>query len=100
MARQVTWAPKALQDLFNCFDYILADHPPNADRVRDRMMKRVQSLSEMPTGRPGRVFRTFESPVAKTSMIVCYEVPDKDTLHVLRIIHAKRNWPQEEWPEE
>jgi toxin ParE1/3/4 len=100
MAKRVTWAPKALADLYSCFDYILADHPPNADRVRDRILKRVMSLSEMTTGRPGRVFGTFEAYVPKTPMIICYEVPNKDTLHILRIIHAKRHWPAGEWPTE
>lgn len=100
MARRVIWAPKAQRDLFNCFDYILADHPPNAERVRDRILKRVASLSEMATGRPGRVFGTFEALVPKTSMIICYEVPDKDSLHILRLIHAKRNWSEGTWPEE
>jgi toxin ParE1/3/4 len=100
VARRVIWAPKARQDLFDCFDCILADHPPNAYRVRERILKRVTSLSDMPTGRPGRVFGTFEIHVPKTSMIICYELPDKDTLHVLRLIHAKRNWEEGKWPEE
>jgi toxin ParE1/3/4 len=100
MAKRVTWAPKALADLYSCFDYILADHPPNADRLRNRILKRVMSLSEMTTGRPGRVFGTFEAYVPKTSMIICYEVPGKDTLHILRLIHAKRDWSSGEWPKE
>jgi plasmid stabilization system protein ParE len=100
MAKRVTWAPKALADLYACFDYILADHPPNADRVRHRILKRVMLLSEMTTGRSGRVFGTFEAYVPKTSMIICYEVPDKDTLHILRLIHAKRDWPSGDWPTE
>lgn len=99
MARRVIWAPKAQRDLFDCFDYIFADHPPNADLVRNRILKRVTSLSDMTTGRPGRVFGTFEALVTKTSMIICYELPDKQTLHVLRIIHAKRSWPDGGWPE-
>jgi toxin ParE1/3/4 len=95
----VTSASKARQDLFDCFDYSLADHPPNAYRVRERILKRVASLSEMPTGRTGRVFGTFEAYVPLTSMIICHEVPDKDTLQVLRLINAKRSWPEGEWPE-
>jgi toxin ParE1/3/4 len=100
MARQLTWAPRAQRDLFDCFDYILTDHPPNAERVRNRILKRVASLANMATGRPGRVFGTFEVPIPKTSMIICYELPDTQTLHVLRLIHAKRNWPEDQWPEE
>jgi toxin ParE1/3/4 len=95
MARRVTWAPKAQQDLF---DYILGDHPPNAELVRNRILKRVASPSDMATGRPSRVFGTFEVPIPKTSVIIYYELPDKHTLPVLRVIHAKRNWPEGEWP--
>jgi toxin ParE1/3/4 len=82
--------------LFDCFDYILADHPPNAERVSNRILKRVASLSNMATGRPGRVFGTLEVPIPKTSMIICFELPNKQTLNVLRLIDAKRNWPEEE----
>jgi plasmid stabilization system protein ParE len=37
---------------------------------------------------------TYENPVARTSLIIVYQVTD-ETLHIVRIIHAKGNWREE-----
>jgi hypothetical protein len=50
-------------------------------------------------GRAGRVVGTYEKPVARTSLIIVYQATD-EILHIVRIIHAKRNWPEGEWPGE
>ncbi len=50
-------------------------------------------------GRAGRVVGTYEKPVARTSLIIVYQATD-EILHIVRIIHAKRNWPEREWPGE
>lgn len=98
--RQAIWAPKARIDLLLNLDYVAADSSLNANLVRERILARVISLANLTTGRAGRVFGTYEVYVPKTSLIICYDVPDEDTLHILRIIHAKRNWPEGEWPRE
>ncbi len=100
MTRRVIWAPKARKDLFHHLDYIYNESPGNAELVRDRILLRVISLGQTATGRTGRVFGTYEAYVPKTSLIISYEVPDAKTLHVLRIIHAKRNWPEGVWPQD
>jgi plasmid stabilization system protein ParE len=96
--RLVIWAPKARRDLFQHLDYVAADSLQNAERVRTRILSRVVSLASMTTGRAGRVFGTYETYVPKTSLIICYEVPDQKTLQVLRIIHTSRNWTEGQWP--
>lgn len=98
MSRHVIWAPKARKDLFAHLDYIGSDSLQGAALVRERILSRVDLLGHNATGRAGRVFGTYEVSVAKTSLIISYEIPDQKTLHVLRIIHARRNWPEGEWP--
>jgi plasmid stabilization system protein ParE len=100
LARQVVWAPQSKRDLFQQLDYIHSDNPSNAELVNNRILSRVINLSEAPTGRTGRVFGTYEAFVAKTSLVICYELPDDSTLHILRIIHAKRQWLEGEWPKD
>jgi toxin ParE1/3/4 len=100
MSRRVVWAPKAAQDLAHHIDYIALDSPRNATLVSDRIFKRVMSLGDRATGRPGRVMGTYEVYVHRTSLVVCYELPDAGTLHVLRIIHEARDWPRDEWPKD
>ena len=99
VTRQIVWAPKAKKDFFHHLDYIQADSPNDAELVRDRILTRVMSLAKTPTGRPGRVFGTYEIFVPKTSLIISYELPDDKTLHILRLTQARRNWPENEWPE-
>jgi toxin ParE1/3/4 len=100
MARRIVWAPKASKDFLAAIDFIAADAPANARRVADRVLRRVESLATMATGRPGRVADTYEAYVLRTSLIIAFELPDKSTINILRIIHAKRNWPEGEWPEQ
>jgi toxin ParE1/3/4 len=99
MARRIVWAPKASRDFLGAIDFIERESPTAARRVSERILKRVESLSEMATGRPGRVSGTYEIFVLRTSHVIAFELPDKSTLHILRIIHAKRNWPEGEWPQ-
>lgn len=99
MTLQIVWAPKAKKDFFHHLDYIHSDNPYNAELVRDRILTRIASMAITPTGRYGRVFGTYEIYVPKTALIISYELPDDKTLHILRLIHAKRNWPEGEWPE-
>ncbi len=98
MARRIIWAPKATRDFLAAIDFIEADSKVNGSRVADRLLKRVESLAAMATGRAGRVAGTYEVYMPRTSYIIVFELPDKSTIHVLRVIHAKRNWPEGEWP--
>ncbi len=100
MPRLVIWSPKARKDFFAHLDYIGSDSLQSAALVRERILSRVDLLANSATGRAGRVFGTYEVYVPKTSLIISFEIPDQKTLHVLRIIHTKRNWPEGEWPQD
>ena len=60
-------------------------------------------LSDIPTGRPGRVAGTFEKSLAPLPWILCYAIDgqkEDERILILRIIHTARNWPQGSWPSE
>jgi plasmid stabilization system protein ParE len=100
MRRHVVWAPEALRDLASQLTYIAADSKDAARLVRKRVHAAVELLAERPVGRPGRVNKTYEKPVLRTSYIIAYELPDDRRLHILRVIHSARDWPEGEWPED
>jgi toxin ParE1/3/4 len=99
MKRRVRWSDKAAADYHDQLTYIAVDSPLNAELIDQRIVAGVELLASRPTGRAGRVAGTYEKSVTGTSLIVAYML-EGETLHVLRIIHAKRNWPTGEWPKE
>lgn len=98
--RTVDWSIGAQQDLDDIIDYVGADNPYVARRIRDRLKAAVDSLAFMPAARPGRIADTFEKPVTGLPYVIAFALPDRDTLRILRIIHASRNWPKGEWPDD
>jgi plasmid stabilization system protein ParE len=100
MSRKIVWAPKATKDLASHIDYISMESPRNAVLASDRIFKRVMSLSSVAAGLPGRVPGTYEAHVPKTSLIICFELPHAGALHILRIIHDARDWPEGTRPED
>jgi toxin ParE1/3/4 len=99
MKRRISWSAKASADYHGQLEFIAEENPNNADLVDQRLMAAIDLLSEMPVGRAGRVAGTYEKPVTRTSLIIAYRVTS-ETLHIIRIIHAKRNWPEGGWPKE
>jgi toxin ParE1/3/4 len=99
MKRRVAWGEKATADYHQQLRFIADQNPGNADLVDQRLMAAIETLADIPIGRAGRVAGTYEKPVTKTSLIIAYQLSD-ETLHIIRIIHAKRNWPEGEWPRE
>ena len=99
MKRRIAWETKASADYHAQLHYIAEQNPNNADLVDQRLMATIEKLADMPMGRAGRVVGTYEKPVARTSLIIVYQATD-EILYIVRIIHAKRNWPEGEWPKE
>ena len=97
MKRQISWSAKASADYHGQLEFIAEENPNNADLVDQRLMAAIDLLSEMPVGRAGRVAGTYEKPVTRTSLIIAYRVT-AETLHIIRVIHAKCNWPEGKWP--
>jgi toxin ParE1/3/4 len=99
MKRRVRWSDKAAADYHDQLTYIADDSPTNAELVDKRIIAAIELLASRPIGRAGRVTGTYEKSVAGTSLIVAYLL-EGETLHVLRIIHTKRNWVEGEWPKD
>lgn len=99
MKRRIAWSAKASADYHQQLGFIAEQDASNADLVDQRLMSAIEILAEVPNGRVGRVTGTYEKLVAKTSLIIVYQVTD-ETLLVIRIIHSKRNWQKDQWPQE
>lgn len=101
MRRTVQWSRDALDDLKSQLSYIAADNPAAALRVFERVQATGHALGEMATGRPGRVGGTYEKLVPGLPYIIAYAISrgaGRETLSILRVIHAARNWPTGGWP--
>ena len=79
-------------------EWIAMDSVQNAGLVVDRIHHSVGLLAEMPFGRAGRVFGTYEAVVPRAPFIIVYQLVADGQLAITRIIHTARNWPPEEWP--
>ena len=101
MRRSVTWSREALDDIKEQVAFIARDNPAAARRVADRIGDAGKSLGEFATGRPGRVTGTYEKPVRRIPYVIAYQlrqVSGREHVVILRVIHAARDWPPEEWP--
>jgi plasmid stabilization system protein ParE len=99
--RPVTWSREALDDIKEQIASIAQDNPTAARRVADRIRDAGKALGEMATGRPGRVAGTYEKSVSRLPYIIAYRlrsIAGRESVVILRVIHAARNWPAEEWP--
>ena len=102
MKRAVIWSRDALDDLGKSAAHVPKDNPFAARRLATKIRKMGGKLGEMATGRRGRVSGTYEKPVPKLSYILVYALITSDgheVVSVLRVIHAARDWPDEQWPE-
>lgn len=104
MIRRVEWSRDALDDLKAQVAYIAADNPVAARRVAARIRKIGNGLGTMATGRPGRVYGTYEQPISDLPYTMAYAIrsePGKgEVVTILRVVHGARHWPVDEWPRE
>jgi toxin ParE1/3/4 len=99
VTRRIAWSARAASDYHQQLEFIAQEDSTNADLVDQRILAAIELLAERPIGRPGRISGTYEKTIPKTGLIVAYELTS-DSLSVLRIIHARRNWPKGKWPSE
>ena len=102
MRRPVSWSREALDDIKKPVAFIAPDNPAAARRVADHIRDAGKALGEMATGRPGRVTGCYEKSVASLPYIIAYQlrpITDRESVAILRVIHAARDWPAEEWPQ-
>jgi toxin ParE1/3/4 len=100
--RPVVWSEDARRNYVEIVRYIAQDNPSAAERIADAIEKTGNDLGVFATGRQGRVTGTYEKMVARLPYIIAYAITgkaDREMIAILRVIHAARNWPKEEWPE-
>lgn len=90
---EIIWRATAIRDLQAIREFIAQDNPDAAVRVRRNIRAAVERLAEYPNlGRAGRVAGTRELIVGGSPYIVVYRVRE-DTVRILAVIHAARQWP-------
>lgn len=97
--RTIVWSNNALDVLDAVLRYVAQDNPRAASALVDRIDEAASGLSSFPTGRQGRVAKSYEKVVQRTPYILAYAMSD-DRITILRVIHGRREWPEGDWPAE
>ena len=88
---RLKWTDDAVADLVEIRAYILENDEQAAQDVATKILTQAESLLSQPAkGRIGRVHNTRESLVPTLPYLLVYRVK-KEEVHILRIIHTKRN---------
>ncbi|MDO5643853.1 MAG: type II toxin-antitoxin system RelE/ParE family toxin, partial [Paracoccus sp. (in: a-proteobacteria)] len=62
---RVLWSDHARKDSLEILRYVAQNNSLTADRTIDAIETAANGLGAMATGRPGRVFGTYEKPVPR-----------------------------------
>jgi addiction module RelE/StbE family toxin len=94
---RIEWRSQAQDDLEEIFRYVVEFQPAAAWRLRDAIMRQVESLTVHPAlGRAGRIPGTRELVVPSSPYLVAYTFDSRrDVVQVLAVIHGARLWPAE-----
>jgi toxin ParE1/3/4 len=93
---RLLWTGPALSDL----RAVHADIAKDSERAADAMVARIvdraeRQLSRLPeSGQPGRIAKTRELTISGTPYVLPYRIVG-DTVHILRVFHSARRWPDE-----
>lgn len=91
---QIRWEEDALSDLIHIREYIEEENPPAAGRAAQRIIDKVNLLSEQPLlGSPGRLHNTRELVITNTPYTIIYHA-SADLTTILRVFHQTRQWPK------
>lgn len=89
---ELQWNALAVEDAENILNYISERNAKAALELVDGIESKVGALQIQPKmGRVGRVEGTRELVVHKNYIVVYKDDPSK--VEVLRVLHAKQNWP-------
>ena len=102
MKRPVAWSRAALEDMKAQVAFIAREIPAAARRVAQRIRATGNALQDFATGHAGRVADTYEKSVRGLPYIIAYAIDRKDdaeTIAVLHVIHAARDWREGKWPD-
>jgi len=87
------WAPAALADLKESWDYVAADNEAAADRILSIITEAGHRLDRFPRmGRPGKIAGTREFSVPRTPYFLVYCVKTNG-IEISRVMHSSRKWP-------
>jgi toxin ParE1/3/4 len=89
----VTFSPKARQDLLDIGDYIAKDSRANARRFVDKLMERCQGIGNAPLGYPGREDLAPDLRMAAVGRYVIFFRVIDGAVRIERVLHAARNLP-------
>ena len=86
------WNAAATADFLAIIDYISEDNPGAAQTLKEEIEDKASRLPEHPRMyRAGRVDGTREMVVRPNYVVIYAE--DADTVTILRVLHAARQWP-------
>lgn len=92
--RKIIWAPSALQDLKEIFDYIHADNPEAAGDWVEQVLNRVEKLALFP--KMGRTIPELGQIRYRELVLgdyrVFHGVTDKE-VRIFRILHSRKFFP-------
>jgi len=92
---RVRWTTPARKQFVNAYEYIAVDNRAAAVRTADQIWESTQLLARHPmAGREGRVGGTRELVISGTPFVVAYRI-EKNEVHILVVLHASREWPEE-----
>jgi toxin ParE1/3/4 len=90
---KLAWTRLAAQDRRDIRAYIARDNPVAALALDELISEKTTRLTEYPAlGRSGRITDTREL-VVHPNYILVYDVTG-DTVRILRMLHASRQWPE------
>lgn len=89
---EIRWAPEAVQDRLDIWDYIAQDDPSAAARLDELFSQSAASLATQPQlGKTGLIAGTREL-IPHPSYRLVYEIV-AEAVWILAIVHTARRWP-------
>ena len=90
---RLIWSDDGIQERNDIFAFISADNPVAAVAIDQILSERARNLLEFPNiGRPGILPDTRELTVHPNYRLI-YELVGDD-VHILNVVHARRDWPE------
>ena len=90
---QVTFSPKARQDLIEIGDHIALDSPANARRFVGKLMEQCQRIGKAPMGYVGRDDLAPGVRMAALGRYVIFFRVLGNAVRIERVLHGARNLP-------
>jgi toxin ParE1/3/4 len=93
---KLLWTGPALSDLRALRAQVAKDGERAADAMVARIVDRAErQLSRLPDpGHPGRIAKPRELVISGTPYVLPYRIVG-DAVHILRVFHSARRWPDE-----